>query len=72
MTRTAVRRHVDLADGQLVIRRIVVETSECRDAGPASEPAVAVAAPAEREESRRPRGLRPGRYLLRVRETHLI
>jgi hypothetical protein len=29
MTRTAVRRHVDVSDGRLVIRKIVVEAPVC-------------------------------------------
>ncbi len=70
MTRTAVRRHVDLADGRLVIRKIVVETSECREVAPAAE---ILAAPAEQpDRASRLRALRPGKYAVRVRETHLI
>jgi len=71
MTRTAVRRHVDLADGRLIIRKIVVETSECREAAPAAE--VLAAMPAEQPgRASRLRALRPGKYAVRVRETHLI
>lgn len=70
MTRTAVRRHVDLADGRLVIRKIVVETSECREIAPVVE---SVAAPTEQPgRVSRLRALRPGKYAVRSRETHLI
>jgi hypothetical protein len=71
MTRTAVRRRVDLTDGRLVIRKIVVETSECRAPGPAVEPAAAELPQAE-GRGRRLRVLRPGTYAVRSRETHLI
>lgn len=72
MTRTAVRRHVDVTDGRLVIRKIVVETSECRDVAPVAESACAPA-PAHAQPARTaPRGLRPGRYAVRVRELHLL
>jgi len=71
MTRTAVRRHVDLADGRLVIRKIVVETTECREAAPAAE-TVATLAANQPERAARLRGLRPGKYAVRVRKTHLI
>ena len=71
MTRTAVRRHVDIADGQLVIRKIVVETSECREVAPAAE--ILATAPAETSgRAGRLRSLRPGKYAVRIRETHLI
>ena len=81
MTRTAVRRRVDVNDGRLVIRKVVVETSECLDAGPITEPVVESAAPAVAEASsterrfRRPqrlRGLRPGKYAVRIRRIHLL
>jgi hypothetical protein len=73
MTRTAVRRHVDVRDGRLVIRRIVVATPACRRVASAVEPVVA-AAPAggDAARGRRPRRLAPGAYVVRVRETHLI
>jgi hypothetical protein len=82
MTRTAVRRRVDVNDGRLVIRKVVVETSECLDAGPIVEPVVENVAPAAAEASatgerrfRRPerlRGLRPGKYSVRIRRFHLL
>jgi hypothetical protein len=72
MTRTAVRRHVDVSDGRLVIRKIVVETSQCRGAAPADEPVVAVPGASEQSRGRRARCLQPGMYLVRVRKTHLI
>jgi hypothetical protein len=69
MTRTAVRRHVDVADGRLVIRKIVVETSDCRQPAPAAEQ---VAAERQPERRGRLRGLRAGKYAMRVRDIHLI
>jgi hypothetical protein len=69
MTRTAVRRHVDVTDGRLVIRKIVVETSECREVAPAADIATT---PEEQQRGFRLRGLKPGKYAVRVRETHLI
>lgn len=71
MTRTAVRRHVDLADGRLVIRKIVVETSECREVVPAAE-TLATTSAEQPGRAGRLRALRPGKYAVRVRETHLI
>jgi hypothetical protein len=79
MTRTAVRRHVDVDDGRLVIRKIVVETSDCREvASVADAPAAVTPTSAEaastpaRVRVRRVRGLRPGKYAVRVRKTHLL
>ena len=73
MTRTAVRRHVDVADGRLVIRKIVVETSECREIAPLAEVSVASHSVAsEPRVGRRLRNLKPGKYAVRVRETHLL
>jgi hypothetical protein len=68
MTRTAVRRHVDVADGRLVIRKIVVETSDCRQPAPVAEPDVAETP----RRTGRLRGLRAGKYAMRVRDIHLI
>ena len=73
MTRTAIRRHVDVSDGRLVIRKIVVETSECLDVAPASEPvSAAPLAGADGAHPRWLRRIRPGKYAVRVRRTHLL
>ena len=73
MTRTAVRRRVDVNDGRLVIRKVVVETSECLNAGPAEEPATTTALPeSELSPATKRRGLRPGKYKVRVRQFHLL
>jgi len=73
MTRTAVRRHVDVDDGRLIIRKIVVETSECFDIAPAgTATAVAPASTVTRAHPRWLRRLRPGTYRVRVRQTHLL
>ena len=72
MTRTAVRRRVDVNDGRLVIRKIVVETSECFDIA-AGEPQGALAGAGE--VAAHPRWLRrikPGRHALRARQTLLL
>jgi hypothetical protein len=71
MTRTAVRRRVDVNDGRLVVKKVVVETSECLDAGPAEEPAAAAASPAAETAVKRGK-LRPGKYSVRVRQFHLL
>lgn len=72
MTRTAVRRHVDVADGRLVIRKIVIETSECREVAPAAEVDITTPVAGTVEVQRRPRSLKPGKYAMRIRETHLL
>ena len=66
MTRTAVRRRVDVSDGRLVIRKVVVETSECLNAGPAGEPEVTD------QRSEKLRKIRPGKYSVRIRQFHLL
>jgi hypothetical protein len=73
MTRTAVRRRVDVSDGRLVVRKVVIETSECLDAGPANEPlADAAPQPVEVPQATKRRGLRPGKYSVRIRQFHLL
>jgi hypothetical protein len=71
MTRTAVRRRVDVNDGRLVVKKVVIETSECLDAGPAVEPVVDAASPAVEDAVKRGK-LRPGKYSVKVRQFHLL
>ena len=51
MTRTAVRRHVDVNDGRIVIRRIVVET-EMPESAPSESCAPVVQEPRHRRLNR--------------------
>ncbi len=67
MTRTAVRRHVDVNDGRVVIRKIVVETSGCRDIAPTSHVPTLESA-REPRRARRPRRMKPGTFAVRRRE----
>lgn len=69
MTRTAVRRHVDVSDGRLVIRKIVVEAPVAYPDASATDQDAPVMS--EREPQRRAnrlRSLNPGRYAMRARE----
>jgi hypothetical protein len=70
MTRTAVRRHVDVTDGRLVIRKIVVETPESRQPVQATEQAAASPRDSQRRASRL-RNLKPVRNAMRGREIDL-
>ena len=72
MTRTAVRRRVDVNDGRLVVKKVVVETSECLAAGPAAEAAAEIESPSAEPTVAKRRGLRPGKYSVRVRRFHLL
>lgn len=66
MTRTAVRRHVDVSDGRLVIRKIVVEAPVCQPSQVEQVSACAEARDGHRVTDRLP-GIGRARHALRER-----